>query len=185
MNWTVTKIVGAQKGTDGIYYTLIWLEDDDGKPAKTYVCKGMRNYGAWDDVLVVGAVVTGLRLKEPGLIDADASPRRVQVKTREWTQAEKRELVDAVLPLGSDRPQRKLTHALIYDKRADRWQCACGYTLGDGHDALYALCPMSHRDKAVNAQKRQRGRRVARRSYTEFNITDRPSKAAGDLFDIS
>ena len=108
---------------------------------------------------------------------------------RAWTKAEASELADAILPLGSDRPQRSLTHSLIYNGKTNHWQCACGYTLGDGHHALYALCPLSHRDKMVNEARRAatvvKGRRVARRSYTEFNITDRPSKAAGDLFELS
>lgn len=44
------------------------------------------------------------------------------------------------------KPRPQLTHALLYE--ANRWRCKCGYVMGDGHDKLYALCPLSLRDKA-------------------------------------
>jgi hypothetical protein len=34
---------------------------------------------------------------------------------------------------------RVLSHQLTL--HSGRWKCACGYTLGDGHEALYAPCP--------------------------------------------
>ena len=39
--------------------------------------------------------------------------------------------------------KRTLTHNLIHDQWDNRWKCECGYTLGDGHAALYAPCPLS------------------------------------------
>jgi len=48
--------------------------------------------------------------------------------------------------------ERTLIHGLTYDRKTSRWSCKCGYVLGDGHHALYAVCPLSHRDKKVNAQ---------------------------------
>jgi hypothetical protein len=37
--------------------------------------------------------------------------------------------------------KRELTHSLIYSRKTDSWSCKCGYVLGQGHGALYALCP--------------------------------------------
>ena len=88
--------------------------------------------------------------------------------------------------------KRQLSHALIYDKKSNRWQCACGYKLGDGHHTLYALCPLSHRDKAVNAARRKRevvwpsGKRARPpASYLENEITSQPAKVnTQELLDI-
>lgn len=38
---------------------------------------------------------------------------------------------------------RQLTHKLFCDPLTFRWSCRCGYQLGDGHDALYAQCPLA------------------------------------------
>jgi len=80
---------------------------------------------------------------------------------------------------------RTLTHHLVYDKRAARWSCKCGYELGNGHHALYAVCPLSHRDKAVNERKRKADARPkGKGSYREFTITSKPSEKAQKLFDL-
>ena len=83
--------------------------------------------------------------------------------------------------------ERVLTHALLYDGRTNRWSCKCGYVLGDGHHALYALCPLSHRDKVVNQQQRRRTvvRPAGPRAYSDFKISSPTSQTAQQLFDLS
>jgi hypothetical protein len=85
-------------------------------------------------------------------------------------------------PMNSSEKQakRELSHALVYDTHTNRWSCKCGYKLGDGHHALYALCPLSHRDKIVNQSRR-------RQAYHQMEISSAApiKKQALDIFDLA
>src|SRR5262245_20656271 len=133
--WTVTKIVGGQKGKDGVFYELVWLEDERGLPNKTYLCKTHRNYKFWKGHLEVGAILTNLRMKE-GLIDADSKPVRIV------DESPKPVTRKASMDYGEAPKSRRLTHKLVCGGD-HRWRCACGFTLGEGgHEALYARCKL-------------------------------------------
>jgi len=61
---------------------------------------------------------------------------------------------------------RMLTHKLTFNPMTERWSCRCGYLLGrDGHEALYALCPLTPK-----AEPRRKPYHRHKRD-TEFNIT--------------
>ena len=196
MNWTITNIAKGILGKahkDYSQRTVTFIGDDDVSRAVTYVSRQMRNAELWDKHMEVGVTLAGLRLIRHGLIDADSIRYATRVQAERTPKPvhmhESEESPQPTLGVFKTPATRELTHGLEYIVKDDRWRCKCGYELGHptkgGHDALYALCPLRAREKPIEAPvKRVRGRRVERRSYLDFKITDSPSKEAQELFDL-
>jgi hypothetical protein len=81
----------------------------------------------------------------------------------------------------------RLTHKLKCNS-AQVWSCACGYTLGDGHDKLYALCPLWKREayNEFNISFRDHEKKKTKPSQRKAGRATRGvSQAATDLFELS
>lgn len=62
-------------------YFEIAMVDGSTKWAKTDLVPSFRNYKHWKDMLIVGNVLTGLRLKQNQTVDADCRPTLIKKAT--------------------------------------------------------------------------------------------------------
>ena len=63
---------------DTFYY--VFFKDDQGKSLRSCIYQNMRNFIKWKNVLQSGMVLSNLKLKRKGLIDADSNFNIVGVK---------------------------------------------------------------------------------------------------------
>ena len=73
MNGEITYVSKPteSKKNGSVFFVVSFLMED-GKKAQTFVTKGLNNFARWEPLLVEGTKVGGLKLKKPGLINADS-----------------------------------------------------------------------------------------------------------------
>jgi hypothetical protein len=78
-----------------------------------------------------------------------------------------------------------MTHKLVYNRKADRWQCACGYALGDGRKQFLARCKLSLSGIQISSETHEKPKKkTAQREPKASGGKRRISKAASDLFEL-
>lgn len=72
MKGTITYIGPWAKSRLAGDYRLVNIRLESGETAKTYLSPSNRNWKNWEHFETIGAVLDGLVMKGPGLIDADS-----------------------------------------------------------------------------------------------------------------
>lgn len=73
MELVILKISNWKPSKHGGEYKYLFMKDEStGKSYNTCVFRDMRNYQRWADLMQVGNIIAGCRLKSGRLIDADS-----------------------------------------------------------------------------------------------------------------
>lgn len=73
MELTILKITDWKPSKHGGDYKFMFMKDEaTGKSYKTCIFKDMRNYSRWVNIMEVGNIIAGCRVRQGTLIDADS-----------------------------------------------------------------------------------------------------------------
>lgn len=75
MELVILKVGDWRESRQGARYRYVFFKDElTGQSYKSCIYEAMRNYTRWKDLLEPGNVLSGLRERSKGLIDADSQP---------------------------------------------------------------------------------------------------------------
>ena len=73
MELVILKVSDWKQSKQGHRYKYVFFKDEaTGKSYRSCIYEAMRNYQRWQNLLVPGNVLNGLRERSKGLIDADS-----------------------------------------------------------------------------------------------------------------